>query len=80
METELDLGKWWLNPNAVKYNREVETPAMLEDKLIEEVQNPPQQPDKSSDQIILFIAIGLGAILIMGGILIFAGFRMNKRK
>ena len=29
----------------------------LEEKLIEAVQNPPQQPDKNSDQIILFIAI-----------------------
>lgn len=84
LETELDMGKWGLKPGVRKYaSPTVETAGTtvtLEQKLVRAVQNPTPQPDKNSDRIILFIAIGLGVILIMGGIVIFIGFRMNRRK
>jgi endonuclease G len=79
LETALDLGKWGLNPNAIKYNKEIETPATLEDKLIQTVQTPTQHSEKRDDQIILFIVIGLGLLVIMGGVVIFIGIRMNKK-
>ncbi|HBC89440.1 MAG TPA: DNA/RNA endonuclease [Lentisphaeria bacterium] len=79
LETELDFQKWGLHTPSTRYNQKAET-----------VSNTPEarplspRPQGASnvneDQIVLYVLAGLGIVLVVLGIVIFIGLRMNKRK
>ena len=82
LETELDMGKWGLKPAAEKYvGQKVKTAKATEDYLNKP--NPETQTlaKKEDEKNIFYIVLGLGvAVVVVLGIVIFIGIRMNKRK
>ncbi|HCE42857.1 MAG TPA: DNA/RNA endonuclease [Lentisphaeria bacterium] len=81
LETELDLRKWGLNPNAkpIEQNRHaIDTTA--DAKPTQAAPKPIQKPGMSEDQILIYVLVGAGVAMVILGIVIFVGVRMNRRK
>ena len=82
LETELDMGKWGLNPDARKYaSPKVETAKVPEDRLNKQKPETQTQTAIKDEKNIFYIAVGVGVVVIVVlGIVIFVGIRMNGRK
>ncbi|MCX6983525.1 MAG: DNA/RNA non-specific endonuclease [Lentisphaerae bacterium] len=82
LETELDMGRWGLNPGAIKYAiPKVETAKVPEDYLNKQKPETQTQAAIKDDQNIFYVVVGVGLVVIVVlGIVIFVGLRMNKRR
>ena len=82
LETELDMGKWGLNPDARKYaSPKVETAKVPEDYLNKPKPETQTQAAMKDEKNIFYVVVGLGVVMVVviGGV-IFIGLRMNRRK
>lgn len=82
LETELDMGKWGLNPGARKYVRAtIETAKTPEDYSNKPKPETQTQAAMKDDQKIFYIVVSVGLVVIVVlGIVIFVGVRMNRGK